>query len=756
MGQSAGMAAIQTNNLNGKIALAEAAATNLSVAFGNNLTPVVGTFVDAGRGMLEWFTDIIEKYPAVSAVITAIAVAVGVVAVAVTAFALITSPIVVTAIHSITAAMMANPIFLIITGVVALTAAVVAFVAILASQKSEYDTWTRTTKDQYDELQRLNDEYERAAEQYGETSDEALALRYEVERLTEEFEASKKSVEQFVAEIENLSSGHDKLIESFNKGISDAKEYEQNNLALIKRLEVLATQSVITADAHAEIETILAKLNETIPNLAINYDTLMESVGGNIKVIEDLAKAEAERQREQATIDAYLAALGKEEEYANAVAEALANVNREQQILDNAPALSDAWFYNNTGQGWLGSWATDMDDYKTALETAQRLERENNELIEAGREIYERKAREIEEAARAVVTYDEAVNASLRSIQREMDDLIEKYDEAYESARSSIDSQIGLFDQMTMDALPSIKEMTAAMKSQVDYLELYTENLKKASEIGLDERLVASLADGSKESAGHLAAIIDKVEQLGETTQGAKDFVNDFNTQFSKVETAKDNFAATVADMETDFSTKMDEMEKKLTESIENMNMETEAAAAAKDTMTAYIEEIKGQQSAAVSAAKAVATATANALKTTGTVNITTTLPGRGYATGTASAEPGLALVGEEGPELINFGGGEVVYTAPETERIINNIVDRPTDTPIPANVTDDGEERRPAEYGGERRIILDITGHGEVSVEKGTDGETVWGFVAPRLKDAIIAMLKQEIFEEGELSYDY
>lgn len=37
------------------------------------------------------------------------------------------------------------------------------------------------------------------------------------------------------------------------------------------------------------------------------------------------------------------------------------------------------------------------------------------------------------------------------------------------------------------------------------------------------------------------------------------------------------------------------------------------------------------------------------------------------YAVGTNSARPGLALVGERGPELVNFGGGESVMTADKT-----------------------------------------------------------------------------------------
>jgi SLT domain-containing protein len=43
----------------------------------------------------------------------------------------------------------------------------------------------------------------------------------------------------------------------------------------------------------------------------------------------------------------------------------------------------------------------------------------------------------------------------------------------------------------------------------------------------------------------------------------------------------------------------------------------------------------------------------------------------KGYATGTRSASPGMAMVGERGPELINFGGGERVYNAKDTAGMV-------------------------------------------------------------------------------------
>lgn len=50
----------------------------------------------------------------------------------------------------------------------------------------------------------------------------------------------------------------------------------------------------------------------------------------------------------------------------------------------------------------------------------------------------------------------------------------------------------------------------------------------------------------------------------------------------------------------------------------------------------------------------------------------------RGYASGTSSAEQGLKLVGERGPEIIDFGGGERVYNAYETRRILNPVTAAP------------------------------------------------------------------------------
>lgn len=47
-------------------------------------------------------------------------------------------------------------------------------------------------------------------------------------------------------------------------------------------------------------------------------------------------------------------------------------------------------------------------------------------------------------------------------------------------------------------------------------------------------------------------------------------------------------------------------------------------------------------------------------------------LVGSKYASGTTNARRGLALVGENGPEIVAMNGGETVLTAGQTRRALN------------------------------------------------------------------------------------
>ncbi|MFD8117098.1 transglycosylase SLT domain-containing protein [Streptomyces microflavus] len=59
-------------------------------------------------------------------------------------------------------------------------------------------------------------------------------------------------------------------------------------------------------------------------------------------------------------------------------------------------------------------------------------------------------------------------------------------------------------------------------------------------------------------------------------------------------------------------------------------------------------------------------------------------VPGSPYATGTNSASPGMHLVGERGPEMVAFGGGEKVFTAAQTATGLSALSATPTTPALP------------------------------------------------------------------------
>jgi TP901 family phage tail tape measure protein len=737
-------AGLRYGTLESKLGMARNAANNFAVAVGDDLSPIMSEFVEAGTDALAWLTDFVDENPAVTAALSGLIVGIttigGALAVYTTAQQVATAG---TVAHTIAQAalnvvMKANPVFLIITGVVALTAAVATFVAILSSQKNEYETWTSGTRKQYDELQQLNSEYETACEQYGETSGEARALRYRVDELTTSFEANKQTLEAFIAETDALIENHQRALDSYEKNTTAIRQEELSALALVTKLEELSAKTSLTTAEQEKMKVIVDSLAESMPELALSYDEATSSINMTADALERAVKAQAEQELQAENYQAWVDLARQELLLEEQLAQAAENLAHRRQELTDEGYWVDAP---------LIGWSTDLDDYQKEVE--RLTEEYNNNAValaetSAKAEAYQG---QLEELANAQKTYGEAISAALNGVRGEMDELIAKYDESYEAARQNIDSVIGLFDTMKTETSLSISDMTAAMESQVAYLDRYTENLRKASEFGLDTGLITSLSDGSAESAGQLDAIIGKIENLGATTEDAAGFVSDFNAAFAEVETAKDEFAATVADMQTDFSTKMDEMEQKLTESIENMNMETEAATAAKDTMTAYINSIKAQQEDAVTAAKAVANATAAALSGTATV------PSRGYAAGTTSAAPGLALVGEEGPELINFRGGEIVYTAPETERILSDSAARPFNVPVPESMERSSEKN---EMTLNHKHSFEINGRGEIETGSGVNKEAVVDILFTNMKPVLMNILKTESFEEGDLAYEF
>lgn len=673
----------------------ENAFNNLKISVGDVLNPALTQVYEGFTNVFAGMSDFVDEHPAVVAAISAIAVGVGGFTGALAAYNLATTAAKFVT-EAFTATLAANPYVLAAAGIVAVTAAAVTLTGVLITQSDEYEGMTATCRDQYDELQRLNDQYNAACEQYGENSDAANSLRYQLDQLNDEFETNRQTVKEFVAECDGLVESHNKVMDAYNSSTSSIKDQELGTLALTQRLGELASQNTQTTASYTEMKAIIDQLNADVPGLGLTYDGVTESVEDTVEALEKAAKAQADEERKAEQMRTYVDLYKEQADLTQQIAEAEANLDAERQRRGMRKDDITGDWVNGMGfwteeSPWI-SWTSDIDEYKKSLEELQAAYDENQQTLSDIKGEWCGVAQAVEDSQNQTVSYEEAVSAAVSTTQTELDNLTAAYDKAYESARTSIEGQIGLFDTMKTSSELSISDMEKAMQSQTDYLNLYSENLKKAAEYGLDDGLIKSLSDGSEESAGYINAIIQNIEKLGGSTEGmpaaASKFVTEFNSKFEETEKAKDTFADNVAKMETDFDEKMGEIETRMSKTVQNMEMTDEARKAAQDTIKAYCDAIRSMTGEAGSAAEAVANAAASHLKTEPTTTPTTTTPTAttvtGHANGTLSAQEDVYIAGEDGPELIIGARGSEVFPTQETERILAavNSVENATNAP--------------------------------------------------------------------------
>lgn len=128
------------------------------------------------------------------------------------------------------------------------------------------------------------------------------------------------------------------------------------------------------------------------------------------------------------------------------------------------------------------------------------------------------------------------------------------------------------------------------------------------------------------------------------------------------------------------------------------------------------------------------------------------------YAGGTTNSTD-YFIAGENGPELIVGEQGSTVFPTEETNRLIAalNEKDKPLYAP-PIAGQSGGEAGRKSTTEQVKRILLEIAGSGAIEVggRGGADKETILSVLYENLKPVLMNIIQSEIYEEGELTYEY
>ena len=642
-----------TNEANKRYATAQSRLTmmqnaynNLKVAIGDAYTPALSEAYGVGTKVLNSVTKFVQANPGVVAAITGLATALGAAAVAAAAFALKAKLAAAAAAFLATVTPGVNVIMGVAAAVGVLTAGIIA----LASSAAN---------DAVPSVKELTE----AARGMREAMDEAKAT-------------------------------YDDTVTSTMAAAGVADTY-------IGKLEELEAAGLNTDEQHRQYHNTLALLCQVVPELADYIDLETDTINGGTEALRANTEAWKQNAMQQAYQDQltelysqYSAVLIEAEENSIGLTKAQYSLEAAQQKLSDTYAQMDAlWadaqkqadaYYDQYGYytdatAFLSQEYYDLQnsiyDTNNEIWAAEKSIKNYNKAMEEDADAVSDAEAEIALAEEAVKNLTASMNegtgaseeaaaqvsefqAAISGVQEKINALVESYNEAYSAAYESISGQYQLWDEAAKVVATSAGSINSALESQITYWQDYNANLQSLTDRSADieglSDMIASFADGSSDSVNAIAGM------AGATDEQLATMVANWKT----LQQEQQNAAGSVADLKTDFTAAMDELQTALAEDIEAMDLGDEAKASAQATIQGFIDGAVGMLPQVTAAYNRVAAAARAALSASGT-GTAGSIPG--YAVGTQSAAPGFALVGENGPELVYFNGGEQVMTAEET-----------------------------------------------------------------------------------------
>ena len=338
-------------------------------------------------------------------------------------------------------------------------------------------------------------------------------------------------------------------IHSPSKKFAEIGEYSAMGFGEGFDNEFSSVSQKVVGDIQKTYDKALAAARKSIDGQIKLFDRFADEVKGDTATVEQMLETWAEQTE---NLDRYTRNLKKAAEY---------GIDRGLvESFSDGSSKSSA--YINTIIARIEELGVSTEGLS---EDAQSFVDEfNNAFRRTGeaKDTFARTATEISGAADDIKDNVAAVNGVIAELQKQ-------YEETYQSARDSIGGQVKLFDEFSAQVskdTDTVEEMTAIWAKQAENLDNYTENLRKAASYGIDAKLIETLSDGSAESVGYIATIVAKIEELGGANAKTFQFISDFNAAFQQTEQAKDNFAATVADIQNNIVEMVDDMQEETKE----------------------------------------------------------------------------------------------------------------------------------------------------------------------------------------------
>lgn len=541
------MSQIRLDNYAGQVTLLNSAVDGLKLTIGSQLSPVLEKLASGATTVVGGLNELLEKCPALTAVLVGLTSAAGLLAAAFAGFSIIKA--VTPALVAFNAALAANP--------------AVAFAVAIGGVVAAIGTLAAYCNDAESGVSGLNRELREIEGSYQKTSRETMAT----------------------------AAAADSLIDRLSE-LEAQETRTEGEAALYAR--TVAELGALMPDLNLELDEQTGLLIGGAEALRINTQAWKENA---------LAQALQEKYRNviDAQADALVVAAEKQLDYKNALAESTEIERQMTEVSEELARLNadEAIGYEEKSArvealtGRLDALnvqymdaAHSLEVHKNSLETAQEKASEFDQELER----LTKTEKALADAQAEGADSAELMIAHVEGLVSELENLGAAYDESYNAAMDSIGEQLGLFNELDGSAKTSIDNLIATLEGQVEYMQTYADNIQRAMELGVNERLIRQLSDGSEKSAQILAAIVE----------GGEDDIAALNEQFAKVEEGQKDFSSAIVEMEKDFSNRVTQMVTDLNGAMQEMDVYDETIIIGENNIRGLIEGTASQKRALI------------------------------------------------------------------------------------------------------------------------------------------------------------
>lgn len=550
---------------------------NLKVAIGDAYTPALQKAYSVGTQVLNAVSQFVKQNPALVNAVTAFVGVIGAVTIALTAYtAVVKIANAVTAAFATVSSVALGPIFAVTAAVAAVTAGIVALATAAANDAvpsvSELTEAARGMKDAMDEA---NTTFESTAAQTAATAEVADQYITKLEEMGDYTRLSEAEQEQY----RNTLSLLCELVP------------ELSDLIDVQNGTIEGGTAALRANTEAWKENAEAQAYQEYMNqLAEQYNAVMvEAAENSIGLTKSQLQLEAANKKYNDTVarmdqlwnEAAAEAEAYNEEY-YAMTDATNFLTQEYYDLQNS-------LYDINDEMWEAEQSA--KNYQKAIEEDQEAvaaAKEEMELAQEAVDMLTAATQDGGDAATEAAAQEQELQTAITGVKEEINALVTAYTEAYDAALESISGQYQLWDEAAGVVATSAGTINSALESQITYWQDYNANLQTLTERSADieglSEMIASFADGSEESVNAIAGM------AGATDEQLATMVANWQT----LQTEQEAAAGSVADLKTDFTATMDELQAELAADIEAMDLGAEAAASGKATIQGFVSGAEG------------------------------------------------------------------------------------------------------------------------------------------------------------------